>query len=413
MQISNLVLGFILLTAIAKNINISEFGFLIFFQSSTNAVSAVFGNTLMLMQTALSGKYKSSRNEDEFNYIFKQVSVCFVVLSIVVSSLIIVRFNMKWILIASITFLVIDSIYQGKYLVQKNFKNLQIISLNKIVCQLMSIIFLVLVENPFDYIDPIGLYATVQILPLIYNLYIDRHPFVKIKNSSFFIDKKIKAEIIDFTHPAILGALLGLPILWFGNVLILHLENGASVLGALGIGLQLRTIIGFIQSRGGYFILPRLAELSLEKKIKIITIYNKYLFMVGIFFSGVLVYYIEPIIGIIYDKSLSYESYIGIKLILVATIIGFCGSGYGQLIQSQNLMWNGLIGNFIWAVTYIFTLYIMINKNPYYSIGLGLIFGAILNLLWTGLFLRKIVPNYFEKMAIYLLVCIIFLYIFI
>jgi O-antigen/teichoic acid export membrane protein len=403
-QTANYFLGFVLIISISRRLGLEEFGLLIFYQSCVNAITAVFGNPMMLLRSALGGRYLAGRYNEEFNFYYSRASIVFLTIAGLVALSLSRVADVSAIILVACLIGVLDFVYQGKYLVERSFRKLLFLSTLKLGAQAGAILFLYARASPLDADSAIYLYAVVQLFPTVINSVFDLKPISLALSRGAPRDSEVRVNFKKFLIPAVIGAALSVPVLWLGNAIILSQKDGAIILGALGIGFQLRNVLTFLSGKISYFILPRLGrDDSKSETVAAVTNYNRMIFAFGFSVTLILLLAVESIAKYMYGHSLPSDAIRGVKLLLIATLTGFSGAAFGALVQSRNLMWQGLVGNLLWAVGFLVTLAIVVGSSPYAAFGTAMIIGATFNLYWTAYFLKDEVPKIRQIFSVQLL----------
>jgi O-antigen/teichoic acid export membrane protein len=204
----------------------------------------------------------------------------------------------------------------------------------------------------------------------------------------------VKAEVVqflDFSMPAIIGGLLGTPVLWFANILMVRQSNGYAEMALYSITSSWKNALLFIPKKLTIVALPVMSNYINSDKGNIG--YDKmfdFTQMIAIAITlpatFILMFFGEYILSLYGDEY--RDGYIVFSgMILVAGISGL-GSGYGPAIQAKGKMWFGLAANVIWSITFISFVYTTIESYGAISLAYSLALAGVINLLITAYYLR-------------------------
>ena len=198
-----------------------------------------------------------------------------------------------------------------------------------------------------------------------------------------FTSEELSSEvhkILMFNFPALLAALMVIPVNWGVNVLLVNQQNGFVEMGFFNAANQWKMALLFIPTALGNVILPILSSIAGggdAERYKKIFYYNILLnfFMAISMIFGVLL--LSDIIMSSYGEAFSDQSMVLNVLIIVAGLMAV-NNVIGHAISSLNKMWTGFAFNLMWAAAMAVSAYILCPE--YGALGL-----AMANLIAYGL----------------------------
>lgn len=190
-----------------------------------------------------------------------------------------------------------------------------------------------------------------------------------------------------FALPALLaGALVG-PAHWVVQALLANTQNGYAQLAVLGIAMQWFNIILFVPNTAGRVVLPMLTDHVAgndhgnSKKILAFAVGTNALFTIPL--AGI-VALLSPLIMRLYGVGYVNDYVPLVLAVLTATLVSV-QTPIGNLIFATSRMWLGALMNAGWALVYICTAYVFIDKGAIWVVS-ALALGYVAHTLWVGYF---------------------------
>lgn len=201
---------------------------------------------------------------------------------------------------------------------------------------------------------------------------------------------------LNYSAPALLGGVLGAPVLWIASALLVNQPSGYAEMGIYSIANQWKTAVMFLPRK---LISVALPMMSAEGNKGADDSGYKGVFDITQSFSILIVI---PLVTFLICAShlivkMYGEKFAGANIVLIgvllATGISALGSGVGPAVQASGKMWFGLFTNVLWSATFLLFTWLFV---PYWG-AKALVFGMALaytvNVLYTIVFMRKELPS--------------------
>jgi O-antigen/teichoic acid export membrane protein len=158
-----------------------------------------------------------------------------------------------------------------------------------------------------------------------------------------------------FSVPAMLCSVMILPVNWVGLTLLAHQSGGYSELGIFNAANQWRTSILFVPQALAGIALPTLANLKQTGcRRQYVKVFWSNVGLIGAVASGIALAVVGASGWIMrtYGNGFS-QGRMTLVLLSLAAIVMSVNQALGADVISQGRMWAGLIGNLVWAVTFL------------------------------------------------------------
>lgn len=244
----------------------------------------------------------------------------------------------------------------------------------------------------FGAIAGIGIAALIFFFQLQIQL---RNEVRKIKSiKEINVDEKLNKSSIffKFSLPAILQALVFIPVLWWSKTYLIGNSNYGEM-AIYDVAEQWYHVVLFIPTSLSTIILPLLTNTSYNgsegqynKLLKVNLLLN-----VGVAFSIALVVALfSPIIYKFYGDG--FTDYKPLLILLITVVLSAVNNVFGQVIASKGKMWIGFAVNLLWAIWLILFSVIFIGKYQLGALGLAyaLMFSYLLHSMLQGYIALKI-----------------------
>jgi O-antigen/teichoic acid export membrane protein len=193
-----------------------------------------------------------------------------------------------------------------------------------------------------------------------------------------------------FTLPAMLSGILGGPVTWVCNSMLVRQPNGFEKMAIFDVAYQWRNAVLFIPVLLGQVVLPYFSSTTNDpemfKKIFKVNIVVNFVFslIVAIFIS-----LCSTVIMNSYGKHFK-EGDVLLIILVFTTVLNSVNSVIGQAIAGIGKMWVGFYLNLIWGTTLILSTYFLL-KVGYSSLGLALAYliSYIIHTLFSYIYYRK------------------------
>jgi O-antigen/teichoic acid export membrane protein len=174
-----------------------------------------------------------------------------------------------------------------------------------------------------------------------------------------------------FTLPAMLSGILGGPVTWVCNSMLVRQPNGFEKMAIFDVAYQWRNAVLFIPVLLGQVVLPYFSSTSSDpemfKKIFKVNIILNFLFS---FIVALFISFFSGFIMKSYGKDF-IEGDVLLIVLVFTTVLNSVNSVIGQAIAGTGKMWAGFYLNLIWGTTLIIATYFLL-KMGYSSLGLAL-----------------------------------------
>ena len=167
-------------------------------------------------------------------------------------------------------------------------------------------------------------------------------------------ESHVVSKLGSFALPAVLGSVMVTPVFWLGNT-ELTLSTGFEAMGLFAVAFVFFQSLMVIPNAIAVPMMPRVSELSVEKKEEIERLVRKMMrtLSIGLFpllFAGALLS--EFLVETLYGASYSAAS--EAVYLMVATVYFYSlGSVIGTIIVGLGKMWLGFALNILWAVMFL------------------------------------------------------------
>lgn len=192
--------------------------------------------------------------------------------------------------------------------------------------------------------------------------------FIKIE---FRGTSSLMSILYKFTLPAMLSGVMGGPVTWICNSMLVRQPNGLEKMAVFDVAYQWRNAVLFVPVLLGQVILPYFSSSSNDpetfKKMFRANILINFTFSIIV---AVLISFFSKIIMGTYGKK--YEEGDLLLMVLVfTTVLNSVNSVVGQAIAGKGKMWAGFYLNLIWGTTLIISTYVLLGME-YSSLGLAI-----------------------------------------
>lgn len=200
--------------------------------------------------------------------------------------------------------------------------------------------------------------------------------FVRITLKNNFVKIQFKGTsslmgiLYKFTLPAMLSGILGGPVTWICNSMLVRQPNGLEKMAVFDVAYQWRNAVLFVPVLLGQVILPYFSSSSNDpetfKKM------FKANILINFAFSILVAIFISLFAKIIMGKyGVKYgEGYILLIILVFTTVLNSVNSVVGQAIAGKGKMWAGFYLNLFWGTTLIISTYVLLGMG-YSSLGLA------------------------------------------
>jgi len=202
-------------------------------------------------------------------------------------------------------------------------------------------------------------------------------------------------QFLNFSAPALLGSLLGAPVLWVANALLVNQHNGYAEMGIYAIANQWKTAVMFIPRKFISVALPIMSEEvgknPADSKYHAVFDYTQS--------SSILV--VVPLVTLLICAShlivkLYGEKFADARVVLIgvlfATGISALGAGIGPAVQASGKMWFGLFTNVLWSGTFLLFTWFFVPFWGAKALVFGMALAYSVMVLYSIVIMRKELP---------------------
>lgn len=246
------------------------------------------------------------------------------------------------------------------------------ISINTALAGVISSVLLVLASVFYDLNIIVIAFGSNYVVLFMLNFVILKKEFYSKYRIKLFSRRNLDEVnvLYKFSLPAILAALMGGPITWFCNYLLVTQPNGYDNMATFDIANQWRNTILFIPAALSQVALPMMSS-KINNKDEYKMIFNKNLKINALIgFSFVLFFVVlSPVIVFFYGEKYSNALF---PMILMFITTGFIAINnvIGQAIASQGKMWLGFYVNLLWAIVLGLCSYIFVVSFSLGAVGI-------------------------------------------
>ncbi len=381
--------GFFCSFIVAKSLGSLDFGRFAILQSTVNASSVLGGLWLGVAATKFVSQYRDLDQAKVGRIIFVSyasgvlLSVSVFVFAVLKSEYICTELldipELKFEFIAfsaTILFTVFDGIQVGILVGFESFKSVARSGLIKAIT---------ILPTTFVLVRYFGLSGAVagSVLNCLINFVINSFAVNReLKQRSIPVDRRLVLdegkEFINFSLPALLGGLLGLPLVWIGNSMLANSPAGYVQVGAFMMAMQWRNAFLYLPRKMMGVALPVLSSIR-NGGVHQSTSLSERVFKYS---NGVSLIVLLPMLtcGLFMAKLILQAYGSGFtnaqdvfRVVLTETAIASLGIGVTPIVQSKGKMWFGLATNLLWGG--VFISIVSISVRTYGALGLA---GAML-----------------------------------
>ena len=201
---------------------------------------------------------------------------------------------------------------------------------------------------------------------------------------------------LSFSTPALLGSVLGAPVLWIANALLVNQPNGYAEMGVYSIANTWKTAVMFIPRKFISVALPMMsAEVNkdaTDSKYDAVFNYTQSFSILVVVPLVTFLICASHLIVKMYGEKFA-DAHVVLIGVLLATGISALGSGIGPAVQASGKMWFGLFTNILWSGTFLLFTWLFV---PYWG-AKALVFGMALaysvNVIYTIFAMRRELPK--------------------
>lgn len=199
---------------------------------------------------------------------------------------------------------------------------------------------------------------------------------------------------LNYSTPALFGSLLGAPVFWVANALLVNQPNGYAEMGIYAIANQWKTAVMFLPRR---FISVALPMMSEDYK-KTNSLYNDVFALT----HDLSILIVIPLITFLVFTShwiikLYGEDFSDARVVLIgalfATGISALGSGVGPAIQASGRMWFGLFTNVVWSCIFLLFVWLFVHYLGAKALVFGMALSYAVMVLYSIVGMRKKLPK--------------------
>lgn len=211
-----------------------------------------------------------------------------------------------------------------------------------------------------------------SVILLLFNYY-----YVNVTLKSNFIKLEFKDTrslfgiLHKFTLPALLSGIMGGPVTWICNSMLVRQPNGLENIAVFDVAYQWRNAVLFFPVLLGQVILPYFTSSvsdsnTFRKMFRANIILNFAFSIIVATIISLFAKIIMSMYGVKYE-----EGYILLIILVFTTVLNSVNSVVGQAIASKGKMWVGFYLNLVWGSTLILSTYLFLELG-YSSIGLSI-----------------------------------------
>ena len=389
--------GFFITWAIARFISIEALGYYSLLNTTIVTVGVIAGGSMGVMTTrSFSDPKENAIAVLKMNFIVFAVLYFFLGIILLVFSFTISTYTKADLMLIFLLapLLVFESNVIGSLVGLKRFKRVTYLTAVKSVLLILFILF---------HIKFFGVEGILRAFFCVYFFYsvflwIDLKKFVDLKYqgaSGLSFTRGEWKGYLNYFLPAILGSIMGMPVLYAISLFLASQPNGFAILGIYAIGSQLRNLLVFLSRKISEVLMPYMASSVNPEQTRLLFLkVNSLNILISVPLIVVGIVFADIFLLIVYDyKEAIARDYIFILLLSVVPAI--FGSGMGSYIQAKGLMWFGFLTNIIWATLLLSITFMFINDLGILAIAYAFLVSNLINVLITIFKLKNLVDRKF------------------
>ena len=198
-----------------------------------------------------------------------------------------------------------------------------------------------------------------------------------------------------FTVPALISGIMGPPVIWMGNALLVNRSGGYAAMGVFNAGSQWQAVLMFVPSLMMQAVLPIMSSahadgvttsdfqrtLGMTQSAMVAMAFP--LATIFMFSSGLIMRF--------YGRGFQNGESVLIGVV-ASGLIQCIGAATGPAIQARGMMWTALLINGSWGLTYLVFVYLTVARLGANSLAYGAAVSYLILTLWGFLYLDRKLP---------------------
>lgn len=218
-----------------------------------------------------------------------------------------------------------------------------------------------------------------------------------IQNKKAYCQHNIKLDFVNsyketrimwqISVPAMLCSIMVSPVIWIGNAIITTMDNGYASLGIFNATNQWRSLLTFIPTAIGSVILTVIIANQNEDWLEKINILLGWVIVNCI---AIPLLFVPEVIAWFYGIEYQGNSFIiSLIFVIMTTCLLAYKEGIARNLISRNLLWLGVLSNFLWGMLFIVSIAFLRTKG---AIGISLTYFLsylISTLVFIPIYIKK------------------------
>jgi O-antigen/teichoic acid export membrane protein len=198
-----------------------------------------------------------------------------------------------------------------------------------------------------------------------------------------------------FTVPALISGLMGAPVIWTCNALLVNSPGGYAAMGLFNAGSQWQAVLMFIPTLMMQAVLPIMSSAHVDGNTT--SDFQRALRMTQsamvtlAFPAATVMMFASGIIMRFYGRGFQNGAPVLIGVV-ASGLIQCIGAATGPAIQARGMMWTALLINASWAMTYIAFVYLTVARLGANALAYGGAVSYLVLTLWGFLYLERKLP---------------------
>jgi O-antigen/teichoic acid export membrane protein len=198
-----------------------------------------------------------------------------------------------------------------------------------------------------------------------------------------------------FTIPALMAGLIGPPVLWTCNALLVNSPAGYAAMGLLSAGSQWQAVLMFVPALMMQAVLPIMSSSQSDGNTtadfqRTLGMTQSAMVTLAFPFATMLMFS-SGLIMRFYGRGFQNGDSVLIGVV-AAGLIQCIGAATGPAIEASGMMWTALLINASWGATYLLFVYLTVGRLGANALAYGAAFSYLILTLWGFLYLDRKLP---------------------
>lgn len=198
-----------------------------------------------------------------------------------------------------------------------------------------------------------------------------------------------------FTIPALISGLMGAPVIWLCNAMLVNSPGGYAAMGMFNAGSQWQAVLMFIPGLMMQAVLPIMSSAHVDGNTtsdfqRTLGMTQSAMVMMA-FPAGTILMFASGLIMRFYGRGFQNGESVLIGVV-ASGLIQSIGAATGPAIQARGMMWTALLINATWGMTYIAFVYLTVARLGANALAYGAAVSYLVLTIWGFLYLAKKLP---------------------